>query len=179
MGQKTKTTYNKLMKSDKLVFTFLRSIVSSQVASWLDLALGFVLFAWAGFSPLFAAGTGAIAGGILNCIINYRFTFHASECPWRAVIVKYALVWIGSVLFNSFGTDILYRILSDWHILDAFNLSEDAIYAAARLVISFLVSCVWNFTLQRSFVYRKRSFDTFAIAFTRFFFPDKKIKLKK
>ncbi len=155
----------KVLYSDSLVFTFIRSIASSQTASWVDLLLGFVLFAWVGLLPWVSTAIGAVAGGIVNCIINYRFTFHASECNWRAVMVKYALVWIGSVLLNSFGTQGLYHVLTEWHWLETIGFRPDGYYAAARLFVSLMVSWAWNFVLQRYFVYRVTNFDRHAIAF--------------
>lgn len=163
--------WDSVLHSDKLVFTFSRSIVSSQVASWLDLILGFVLFSLAGFSAFWSAALGAVAGGILNCIINYRFTFHAAGCSRKAVAVKYTLVWIGSVLLNSYGTELAYSLLNEWHPDKRFGISSDACYAIARLAISLLVSLAWNFGLQRVFVYRKTKFDSSCVRFVDFFLP--------
>lgn len=159
------------MHSDTLVFTFLRSIFSSQAASWLDLLSGFILFAFLNISAFWSAAIGALAGGILNCIINYRFTFHASGCSWRAVAVKYTLVWIGSVLFNSFGTELTYRILSGWKLLSDLGVSDDMYYAIARLSISLAVSLMWNFGMQRQFVYRITRYDRLCISFVNLFVP--------
>ncbi len=154
---------DKILHSDSLVFTFLRSIVSSQAASWLDMGLSFALFAWAGFSPWWATATGAFAGGVLNCIINYRFTFHAAGCPWKAVAVKYILVWIGSLLLNAYGTHALYLLLQHWTWLEELGFRPDGYFAAARLATSLIVSWAWNFLLQRYFVYRNNAFDPYAI----------------
>jgi len=152
-----------VLESDKIAFTFLRSIVSSQAASWVDLFMGFALFAWVGLTPFLSTAIGAFAGGVINCMINYRFTFHASDCPWRAVAVKYAMVWTGSLLLNSFGTQILYYALAHWDWLAAQGFTDKGCFAAARLVTSLLVSWFWNFLLQRYFVYRLTSFDPYAI----------------
>lgn len=153
-----------ILESDKIAFTFLRSIVSSQAASWVDLFLGFALFAWIGLTPFLSTAIGAFVGGVINCMINYRFTFHASECPWRAVAVKYAMVWVGSLLLNSFGTQILYYALERWDWIQALGfVSSDGCFATARIIASLLVSWFWNFLLQRYFVYRLTSFDPTAI----------------
>ncbi len=77
----------KALHSDNLVCTFMRSIASSQAASWVDMGVRFALFAWVGLLPFVATAVGCVAGGIVNCIINYRFTFHASEVDPRAVAV--------------------------------------------------------------------------------------------
>lgn len=153
---------SKVMKSDSLIFTFLRSVVSSQTASWIDLGIGFMLFAWIGLEPWLSTALGAIAGGIVNCIINYRFTFHAQGVSWRAVIIKYMMVWFGSILLNSAGTQLVYSLIDGWHWLETIGFKPDGYYAAARLFVSLMVSWFWNFVLQRYFVYRPTRFDSTA-----------------
>lgn len=155
---------DKLLHSNSLAFTFIRSIASSQTASWVDLVTGFALFAWVGLPPWLSTAIGAIAGGVINCIINYRFTFHASSVDFKAVIVKYAMVWIGSVVLNSFGTQAVYWLLGHWPWLETIGFEPDGYYATARLFTSLIVSWAWNFTLQRTFVYRTRAFDRTAIS---------------
>lgn len=162
---KTADIKNKLLKSDAVGFEFLRSIVSSQAASWADMIISFAFFAWLGIEPWLATLCGAAVGGVTNCVINYKFTFHASGCPWRAVAVKYIMVWFGSVVFNSLGTELLYKLLASWEWLRSMVSSEDAIFAAVRLSVSLVVSLAWNFVLQRNFVYRPSRFDRYAIAF--------------
>lgn len=159
----------KALRSDSLFFTFLRSTLSSQAASWLDMGLSFVLFSWAGFSPWVSTALGALFGGIINCIINYKFTFHAEGCPWKAVIVKYCLIWIGSLLLNAFGTQALYHIFESWKWLTDIGFSSDGNFAAARLLASLVVSLGWNFLFQRIFVYRQTRFDRYAIHLMDFF----------
>lgn len=159
----------KVLKSDAVGFEFLRSIVSSQAASWIDMLMSFAFFAWLGIDPWLATLCGAFAGGVTNCVINYKFTFHASGLPWKAVAVKYFMVWIGSVVFNSLGTEVFYRLLTGWEWLHSRVDSPDAIFAAVRLLVSLVVSLAWNFLMQRNFVYRPSKFDSTAIAVMNFF----------
>lgn len=133
---------------------------------------GFALFAWCALTPFLSTMIGAFVGGVLNCYINYKFTFHAFDCPWRAVIVKFALVWLGSMLLNSFGTQIVYYAIDGWQWLIDIGFKRDGFYAAARLFVAFIVSVFWNFQLQRYFVYRTRSFDRYAIIFFNCLIPN-------
>lgn len=161
---KSKLFVDKVLHSNNLIFTFLRSIVSSQAASIIDLALGFVLFSWCGLDAFVSTAIGAVAGGAVNCAINYKFTFHADGCPWAAVIIKYAMVWIGSLLLNSFGTAWLTSAFENWHLLAVLGVTTKGCYAAARIIVSLLVSWFWNFLLQRYFVYVPTRFDKYAQA---------------
>lgn len=160
---------DKLLRSDALVFTFLRSIASSQAASWVDLGLGFILFSLIGLEPWLATACGAVCGGVVNCIINYKFTFHAQGCPWSAVVVKYFMVWAGSLTLNSLGTQWLTTLFENSQWLTDLGFRPDGSYATARIVTSLLVSWFWNFLLQRHFVYRPNRFDRYTVAFFSIF----------
>lgn len=164
-----KKLWKKTLNSNGFIYTFLRSAVSSQCAGWVDMFIGFALFAWAGFSPAFATAIGAICGGVVNCIINYRFTFHAVGVDWRAVIVKYIMVWAASAALNTYGTDGMYYLISDWNWLEDIGFKRDGYYAVARIFIAIAVSWFWNFPMQRYFVYASCRFDRFAIAVFSFF----------
>ena len=174
--QKITKVGDKLLHNDGLIFTFLRSGLSSQASGWFDFAVCFVLFAWADMSAWLSTAVGAFAGGIMNCIINYRFTYHASGLDKRAVAVKFILVWTGSLLLNSFGTEALYWLISDWDWLEMIGFKKDGYFAAARLFVSLVVSWGWNFMLQRYFVYRPSRFDRYAIALVRAITPHVKKK---
>lgn len=156
-----------LLKSKSLGPTFLRSAVSSQASGWVDFIVGFVMFYWIFNQHLswLATGIGVVAGGIVNCIICYKFTFRAEDCPWKAVVVKYALVWIGNLILNSGGTEILYILLKKWHVLEELGFKAAGYYSTARIVMSLIVSWFWNFILQRNFVYRSSKFDPYAVRF--------------
>ncbi len=157
------------------LFTFIRSSMSSQVASWIDMGTRFIFFSFIlrGLDPFYrsnlSVAIGAIVGGIVNCTINHKFTFHASGQNVKGVIVKYFLVWIGSLLLNMYGTTLLQIPLRDWDWLIRQGFTPDGIFAATTLIVSLIVSLAWNFVLQRNFVYRPSRFDRYAIAFIDLF----------
>lgn len=165
---KIKKVGTNIIKSDKLVYSFVRAAAASQTASWVDLFTGFALFAWVGLGTALSTAIGAMLGGVINCIINFKFTFHAQDCSWRAVAVKYLMVWVGSLLLNTYGTAALYYLLDHWTWLETIGFNSDGYYAAARLTTSLLVSWFWNFVLQRYFVYRVTRFDPVAISIVNF-----------
>lgn len=154
------------------VFMFLRSIVSSQVASWIDMGSGVALVAL-GVSDWVATPTGSVLGGIVNCCINYKFTFRAQGCSKRAVAVKYLMIWLGSTIFNTVGTSLLTSVLDQWHLLEALGFTKLGSYAVARPVVSLLVSWFWNYVMQKNFVYRPTRFDPTAVRWFDTVFPPK------
>lgn len=156
----------------KGIFTFLRSSVSSQIASWIDMGVCFVFYAWV-FMPLgkdpmrsfLATAIGLVIGGIVNCCINYKFTFRAENCSVKAVALKYFLIWGGSFVLNIGGTTILNHLLQKIAWLGQIGIRSDGIFAFSRLFVSLVVSLAWNFLLQKNFVYVPNRFDPYAIRF--------------
>lgn len=129
-------------------------MLSGQIASLVDLAMGVALFSLVGLDSSVATAIGAFMGGVVNCVINYFFTFTDDNSKLRSVAFKYATVWVGSLLLNTFGTTWLFGLLGSMSVLDGFGITRDGFYAIARVVASILVSWFWNFPLQRYFVYR-------------------------
>ena len=157
------------------IFTFLRASVSSQIASWTDMGVCFVFYSWVlismGVTPLrsfLATAIGLVAGGVVNCCINYKFTFRADDCPVKAVALKYLLVWIGNFILNVGGTTMLNHLLNqipwqDMQLPFGIVIKPDGIFIAARLTVSLIVSLAWNYLMQKNFVYRPNRFDPMAI----------------
>lgn len=162
-------TADKFM-TGKGIFTFLRSSVSSQIASWIDMGVCFVFYAWV-FMPLgkdpmrsfLATAIGLVIGGVVNCCINYKFTFRAEHCSVKAVAVKYFLIWGGSFVLNLGGTTCLNHLLVNIPWLEHIGIKPDGIFAFSRLSVSLIVSLAWNFLLQKNFVYVPTRFDRYAI----------------
>ncbi|MDE6127383.1 MAG: GtrA family protein [Muribaculaceae bacterium] len=164
--------------ADKLVngqgvFTLIRAGLTSQLSSWTDMAASFIFYAWVFFplgrDPLrsfLATAIGLVLGGIVNSVVNYKFTFRSEHCAIKAVAVKFFLIWAGSFLLNLGGTTGLDHVLQKTEaILRVGWIKPDGIFAFARLSVSLVVSIFWNFLLQKNFVYRSTSFDPYAIRF--------------
>ncbi|MCM1290840.1 MAG: GtrA family protein [Prevotella sp.] len=173
---------DRLLNSDNWFFEFLRSVVSSQAASWLDMGCRFVFFTFV-FASMgdfyrsnLSVAIGALVGGIVNCSINYKFTFHASGQNVRAVAVKYILVWTGSLLLNMYGTTFATFALSRAEWVKHLDIEPEIVFSAATLLVSLLVSWFWNFVLQRNFVYRPFKWDKYFIKITYWIIPKKRLK---
>lgn len=159
---------DKILHSDGLFFTLIRSSVSSQLCGWIDTLTSFLVFSFIGLSAWLSTAIGAFIGGIFNCIINYRFTFHAFGVDWRVALSKFVFVWMGSLLLNSFGTEAVFSLVNSWDWLHQIKgLSKDGIFLAARLFVALSVSLCWNFLLQRHFVFKVTRFDKYIGRFLR------------
>ena len=104
---------------------------------------------------VYATFTGSVCGGIVNCIINYKWTFKSKECKKRHVIVKYLLVWIGSILLNTWGIYFMTETISrnPW-VQETLKHYIDDLFVFSKIVVSLLVGFLWNYNMQRIFVYK-------------------------
>lgn len=143
------------------IILFLKASVASQIASWVDMGMGIILSQLCGLDVKLSTALGAVTGGIINCSINYKWTFRANSCSVPAVVVKYAMVWLGSLLLNTYGTDFITTVFQNSETLAAWGIKPALCYTVARIGTSLLVSIFWNFMLQRYFVYRYNTIDPF------------------
>lgn len=137
----------------------LKAMIVSQISAYTDFGISFAAFAWLHTGATLSAALGAVGGGIANCALNYKWTFRSADCPVSHVAVKYALVWTGSLLLNSYGTELFYQLLQNSVLLDHWNVVKNLRFTIARLGVSLIVSVFWNLLLQKTFVYRNVSFD--------------------
>lgn len=155
---------DKILHNDGFFYTFLRSSVSSQLCGWIDTLSAFIAFSLLDLSAWWSTAVGAFIGGIFNCIINYKFTFHAKGIEWRSALTKYAFVWTGSLLLNSYGTDICYSLVRDWKWLwELPGIGKDGVFLASRLFVALMVSLCWNFLLQKNFVFKETRLDPYIL----------------
>jgi len=77
----------------------------------------------------------------MNCMVNYRWVFDADGLKKKNVVVKYFVVWTGSILLNTLGTYLLTELSQQYFLF-------------AKAVVAVSVGLLWNYQLQRLFVYR-------------------------
>ena len=134
------------------LFMFLRAQLSAQFATLADFILTYVCFQWLGIYYVIATSIGAITGGIVNCVINYKWAFATKDCQFKWVFFKYILVWVGSFLLNVGGVYLLVELLKHhtylWERASGFYL------IIAKIIVSVLVSVGWNYVLHRYFVFQ-------------------------
>lgn len=91
--------------------------------------------------PVVATLAGATCGALVNFQLGRHWTFRAGDGHVAHQALRYALVSAGSALLNALGEYAVHDVLA-------------VQYFAARALVAFAVSVLWNFPLQRHFVFR-------------------------
>lgn len=101
---------------------------------------------------------GALTGGAANCAINYKWTFHGTTRSKRAVVWRYVLVWICSVMLNTAGTEYGVKALKyAYSMTQSANTVGVTGVLTVKAIVAVLVAVFWNFLMQKYYVYRKQS----------------------
>jgi len=89
---------------------------------------------------------GGIIGSVVNFSINKQWTFRSKDNPYSNSVniqsLRFVLVVINSIVMKDLGT---YLITNQLH-LD---------YKIGRLMVDLFVSLIFNFTLQKYWVFKK------------------------
>ena len=134
------------------LFIFLRAQLSAQFATLADFILTYVCFEWLGIYYVLATSIGAITGGIINCVINYKWAFATKDCQFKWVFFKYILVWIGSFILNVGGVYLLVEFMqNNTHL---WEKASGLYLIIAKVIVSIIVSVGWNYVLHRYFVFQ-------------------------
>ena len=88
-----------------------------------------------------ATALGATAGGVTNFLLGRRWIFQAHGDAAGPQAVRYALVSAASAGWNALG---------EWLAHDRLGVQ----YLLARAMVAVLVSLLWNYPMQRHFVFR-------------------------
>lgn len=144
------------------IFMFIRAQFSSQVASICDFLITITLAVLFDVYYVLATFIGSVCGGVVNCIVNYKWTFKSKECSMSHVAIKYAIVWIGSIFLNTSGTYLMTESLMkiSWMRVFIEQHFED-FFIIPKIIVSLLVGFLWNYNMQRTFVYKNRSIKSF------------------
>jgi putative flippase GtrA len=122
--------------------TFSRSQVSAAVATGVDFAVLFGLVEFFGVWYVLSTAIGALAGAVTNFVMNRHWSFEAGDYAWRGQALRYTAVSAGSLALNTGGV---------YAATDGLGLH----YALSVIVVSLLVALVYNYPLQRYFVFKR------------------------
>jgi putative flippase GtrA len=91
-------------------------------------------------SPTLAAAAGATLGGMTNFALGRRWVFRRASGDAAGQAARYALVSAASAGLNAAGEHLLHGVAGMEYVL-------------ARVLGSIAVSLLWNFPMQRRFVF--------------------------
>lgn len=133
----------------------LKAMASSQTCSLIDFILTVTLSSLCGVYYVVATAIGSLCGGALNCIFNYKWVFPGSHGRKQTIAIKYALVWIMSILLNTCGTYLLTEsLIRSSFVQTMLGQHSDQIYVLSKVIVAILIAFAWNYPLQRHFVYK-------------------------
>ncbi len=153
------------------MITFLKANVASLAASLCDFLMTMLLVQGFRINVVMAAATGTVTGGFINFLIGRHWVFKTGDTSGTqnaerrtqnemhhnklyfafgvkpsafSVAVrqfgKYALVWTGNLILNTGGVYV-FACLAGLH------------YAVSKVVASLLVAFLYNYPLQKHFVF--------------------------
>jgi putative flippase GtrA len=123
------------------MLTFLKAQTSSLIASAADFLITVLLVELTGTRVILASVEGTISGGIINFIINRSWVFSEGGNKKRIQIFRYAIVWTGNLALNASGMYLVTHYT-------ALN------YIISKIFISLLVGVLYNYFLQKRFVFK-------------------------
>ncbi len=125
-----------------LWWTLGRHQIGAAAGTAVDFGSMVLLVERAGFSPVLATAAGASLGALTNFVLGRTWIFRRHSGHWAAQAARYALVSAASAGLNALGEHLVHDLA---HVE----------YVLARVAVSVAVSLMWNFPMQRRFVFRE------------------------
>ncbi len=117
-----------------------RHQVASVAATIVDFGLMILTVSVVGVAPVTGTVIGASAGAVTNFTLGRNWTFEATHAPAGGQALRYAVVSGASLALNAVGEHVLAGVLGIQYIV-------------ARVAVALAVSLLWNYPLQRFFVF--------------------------
>ncbi len=124
------------------VFEWVRYHVSSLVATGVDFSAMIASVELLRLSPVLGTVIGAALGGVTNFLMGRHFTFRSHQRV-SGQAFRYALVSGTSLGLNALGEHLFVSFLP-------------ARYVLGRILVATTVNNVWNYPMQRFFVFAER-----------------------
>ena len=106
-----------------------------------DFAVMIALVERFGLSPVTGTVVGASLGAITNFFLGRVWVFPRHSGHWAAQGSRYAVVAAASAGWNALGEHVVHDVAGIQYVL-------------ARVLVAIGVSLLWNFPMQRRFVFR-------------------------
>lgn len=124
------------------ILLFSKAQMTALMATVADYGISLFLAEVVGLYYVWATFLGGLSGGIINCSMNYSWVFHAQGLSKKRVVLRYLLVWCGSIGLNTYGT----YALTEW---------SGRYFMFPKIFVAVCVAVLWNYQLQRRFVYQR------------------------
>lgn len=124
----------------KSIIQFLKSELSSLSSTIVDLSVFTLCTTILRQNIVVSTSAGVIAGGVLNFVMNRNFAFRSFEAKKSHQVFRFFLVWVGSLLLNTYGTYFIVTKLSVNKFL-------------SRILVGLIVRFSFNFPLLKYFVF--------------------------
>jgi len=118
-----------------------RHQAASLIATVLDFAAMVTSVELGRVSPVVGTAIGATCGAVVNFLINRHWTFDAAHRGLTPQAMRYVLVS---------GVSLGLQVLGEWLV----NGVAGAHYVVARVIVAVITSLLWNFPMQRHYVFR-------------------------
>jgi putative flippase GtrA len=122
--------------------TLARHQLGATLAAVVDFGVMIAAVQAAGWTPVQATAVGASVGALANFALGRLWIFRRRWGGLGAQALRYAAVAAASAMWNTLGEHLVHDVM---HVQ----------YIAARVLVSIAVSLIWNFPMQRRFVFRE------------------------
>ena len=146
MNLTLKRKNNSKIKLIHKVFVFLKAQMSAFAGSVFDYAIMIFLTECFHIHYTYSIVVGGFFGAIINFSLNKTWTFRSKDRPYKSdltwQLIKFSIVVLNSVFMKSAGTYLVTTFVG----ID---------YKISRIIVDLFVSLVFNFSLQKYWVFRK------------------------
>jgi len=127
-------------------FVFAKAQVSSFVGGMVDYSVMILCTELFHIYYPFSIAIGGVIGAVVNFSLNKTWTFRSKTVPYKFSFIKqllrFALVVINSIILKMSGTYLFTTFIG----ID---------YKISRLITDLIVSIVFNYGLQRNWVFKR------------------------
>jgi len=128
------------------LFVFGKAQVSSFIGGIVDYLIMISITEFFGVHYILSIAIGGLAGAVVNFSINRHWAFRSKEVPYecsgRRQLLRFCLVVINSIVLKSTGT---------WFFTSFMKID----YKISRIITDLIVSIIFNYMLQRHWVFKK------------------------
>ena len=132
-------------KSRHELWTFAKAEMSASAASCVDFGLAISLTYLGLLTYGYANIVGVVCGGLTNFMLNSRYVFSQTGRGKKALAERYLVVWIGSMLLNGGGTNLL-----------TWLAGGKSYFVIVKCLVALAVAFGFNYPLQRGWVFRQK-----------------------